>query len=87
MEETDPHERRVQVERLASLLGRDVHSVMLDLDFLDRLRTTEGHVSPALFMEAMACMKRLSEQKDEAGMQQNVSQSQSDNTTPNQWKE
>lgn len=87
VEETDPHERRVQVERLASLLGRDVHSVMLDLDFLDRLRTTEGHVSPALFMEAVACMKRLSEQKDEAGMLQHVSQSQSDNTTPNQWKE
>lgn len=87
VEETDPHERRVQVERLASLLGRDVHGVMLDLDFLDRLRTTEGHVSPSLFMEAMACMKRLSEQKDEAGRAEKSIHPQSDNTTPNQWKE
>lgn len=87
VEETDPRERRVQVERLASLLGRDVHGVMLDLDFLDRLRTTEGHVSPSLFMEAMACMKRLFEQKDEAGMPRKESHPQPDNTTPNQWKE
>ena len=74
VEETDQHERCVQVERLASLLGRDAHSVMLDLDFLDRLRTTGGHVSPGLFMEAMACMKRLSEQKDETGKPGKVSQ-------------
>lgn len=67
VEETDQHERSVQVERLASLLHRDAHSVMLDLDFLDRLRATEGHVSPTLFVEAMACMKRLSEQSDAAG--------------------
>lgn len=60
VDDADPHALREQAARLAACLHRDVHSVMLDLDFINQLSATEGHVSPELFRQAMECMLRLS---------------------------